>query len=73
MPDVCDFSGVAPAGCAHCRQIPDATALLPAGGNSATFRARFDSTCAGCDFDVRAGQHVRYADDRLVHAGCADA
>ncbi len=73
MPDICDFSGVRPDGCAHCRNVPDATATLPAGGNSATFRARHDGTCRGCTFDIRPGQNVRYVNDRLVHVGCADA
>lgn len=70
MADICDFSGVAPAGCAHCRNVPDATALLPAGGNSATFRARHDGQCSGCGFDIRVGEHVRYIDDRLTHTRC---
>jgi hypothetical protein len=46
---------------------------LPGGQRSHPFTARYDGTCAGCGFDIRQGETVRYeADGRLVHGRCAD-
>lgn len=41
--------------------------------NSALFQARWESTCAACDFTINPGDLVRFRNDRLIHAdnrGC---
>ncbi|MGI6878804.1 hypothetical protein [Microbacterium sp. gxy059] len=38
---------------------------------SATFRARYDGTCAAdCDQRIDPGDEVTYLDGQLVHVGC---
>jgi hypothetical protein len=37
------------------------------------FGARYHGSCAACGDDIHPGDMVRYVDDGLIHAGCADA
>ena len=40
-------------------------------GRSRLFPARYEGTCAGCGFDVRLGEQVRFlGGGQLVHEGC---
>ena len=66
MTELCRHD-LAPASCATCAGLED----LPADG-SHPFTARYDGTCAGCGFDIREGQRIRYHDGRPVHdeEGC---
>lgn len=36
------------------------------------FTASYAGVCEACEERIRPGDRVRYADDVLVHAGCAD-
>lgn len=69
----CPHGAVTPDACHLCRPAPTDLHPTHLRTTSALFVARFDSTCAGCDFDIRAGQAARYQNERLHHAGCVDA
>jgi hypothetical protein len=64
--DECPHGAVVGA-CHLCRGDRPQTPPRP----SAIFVARFASACSGCDWEIHAGQAVRYVNDRLHHAGCA--
>ena len=61
-----------PASCATCAGIED---LLNDDPPGRPFTARFDGTCAGCGFDIRVGERIRYREGRTVHdweaTGCS--
>lgn len=72
MIEVCAISELPVDQCSHCR-LADPHEREP---DSRPFVARFDGECAGCGFDVRAGETVQFAaGGRLYHADhrrCAD-
>ena len=40
---------------------------------ASTFQARYSGPCAAeCGVHIAAGDEVRFVDDELMHAGCAD-
>jgi hypothetical protein len=67
MPDVCPISDLRVDECSHCTLAgPHDRA-----DDSRPFAARYPGDCDGCGFDIKAGEHVQYQADRLVHVRCA--
>lgn len=68
--DVCVISDLPPVSCAHCRGDDRPVRTQ----SSHPFTAKFAGECAGCGFDVKVGDTVRFAHyGRLYHAdhrGC---
>lgn len=69
----CAHGFASPASCIDCMEngpVAPPTRPMPV-DVEATFRAKFDGHCTGCNLPVSAGQVVhRLSDGRYVHQGC---
>lgn len=60
--------GAVPGGCHLCQPTPVAVERVP---DSRPFATSYDGECAGCGFDVKAGETVRFANGgRFYHDRC---